>query len=64
MSPESVYCHEGQLVLSGEKGISSVNAETGAVRWRVKARRREPFRFRTDLDYGQYPHVVLGSGRS
>ncbi|KPL02422.1 MAG: hypothetical protein AMK75_02785, partial [Planctomycetes bacterium SM23_65] len=63
MSPQSVLYLDGQLIVTAENAVCSVNAETGAVRWRIAAPENTAFRFTTPLDYSQYPHVVCCKGR-
>ena len=63
ISPQTVLHHAGHLILGTESEITSVNAETGAVRWKKSASENAPFRYQSAVGYGRYPYVVLGGGR-
>jgi outer membrane protein assembly factor BamB len=68
ISPFMVFYTDGYLIVGAEKEICSVDAETGAVRWRIAAPENAPFRHK---DRGNQPSdsndklplMISGSGR-
>ncbi|MFB3892621.1 MAG: PQQ-binding-like beta-propeller repeat protein [Phycisphaerae bacterium] len=63
VSPRVILCVDGCLILAADSQIRSVNVQTGALKWKAVAPGKTAFRYRSPLNYSQYPHVLVGGGQ-